>query len=62
MYLVTQNQSFLQELTKSWDNSIYTLYAKELFDVNIDNIIYNIDLKNEKTSFIFLFMYTNIVC
>ena len=51
MYLVTQNQSFLQELTKSWDNSIYTLYAKELFDVNIDNIIYNIDLKNEKTSF-----------
>lgn len=51
MYLVTQNQSFLQELTKSWDNSIYTLYAKELFDVNIDNIVYNIDLKNEKTSF-----------
>jgi soluble lytic murein transglycosylase len=51
MYLVTQNTSFLQELTKSWDNSIYTLYAKELFDVNIDNIVYNIDLKNEKTSF-----------
>lgn len=51
MYLVTQNQSFLQELTKSWDNSIYTLYAKELFDVNIDNIVYSIDLKNEKTSF-----------
>ena len=51
IFLVTQNESFLQELSKSWDNSIYTLYAKELFDVNIDNIIYNIDLKNEKTSF-----------
>ena len=51
MYLATQNNSFLQELSKSWDNSIYTLYAKELLDVKIDNIVYNIDLKNEKTSY-----------
>lgn len=51
IFLVTQNESFLQELSKSWDNSIYTLYAKELLDVNIDNIVYEIPLKNEKTSF-----------
>ena len=51
MYLVTQNNSFLVELSKSWDSSIYTLYAKELLDVKIDNIVYNIDLKNEKTSY-----------
>ena len=30
MYLVTQNNSFLVELSKSWDSSIYTLYAKEI--------------------------------
>ena len=40
MYLVTQNNSFLVELSKSWDSSIYTLYAKELLDVKIDNIVY----------------------
>ena len=51
MYLVTQNNSFLVELSKSWDSSIYTLYAKELLDVKIDNIVYNINLKNEKTSY-----------
>jgi soluble lytic murein transglycosylase len=51
MYLVTQNNSFLLELSKSWDNSIYTLYAKELLDVKVDNIVYNIDLKNQKTSY-----------
>jgi soluble lytic murein transglycosylase len=60
MYLVTQNKSFLVELAQSWDNSIYTLYAKELLDIKIDNIVYKVDLKNEKSSFdvhdIFLWM------
>jgi soluble lytic murein transglycosylase len=51
IYLVTQNKSFLEELAKSWDNSVYTLYAKELLDTKVDNIEYTIDLKNEKTSF-----------
>lgn len=51
LYLVTQNKSFLEELAKSWDNSIYTLYAKELVDVKVDNVVYKIDLKNEKTSY-----------
>jgi soluble lytic murein transglycosylase len=51
LFLVTQNNSFLVELSKSWDNSVYTLYAKELLDVKIDNIIYNVDLKNKKSSF-----------
>ncbi len=51
MYLVTQNESFLKELSNSWDNSIYTLYAKELLDVRVDNVVHNVDLKNEKTSY-----------
>ena len=51
MFLVTQNNSFLAELSKSWDTSIYALYAKELLDVTIDNIVYNVDLKNEKTTY-----------
>jgi len=51
LYLVTQNNSFLQELSKSWDNNIYTLYAKELLDIKPDNLIYTVDLKNTKSSF-----------
>lgn len=51
IYLVTQNKSFLEELSKSWDNSVYTLYAKELLDTKVDNIVYDIELKNKKTSF-----------
>jgi soluble lytic murein transglycosylase len=51
LFLVTQNNSFLAELSKSWDNSVYTLYAKELLDVKIDNIVYNVNLKNQKSSY-----------
>ena len=51
MYLVTQNQSFLKELSDSWDNSIYSLYAKELLGVQINNIVHDIDLKNESSTF-----------
>ncbi len=51
IYLLTQNQSFLQELAQSWDNNIYSLYAKELLDLEIDNIEYKIPLSNKKSSF-----------
>lgn len=51
IYLITQNQSYLKELSLSWDNNIYSLYAKELLDLEIDNIVYDIPLKNIKSSF-----------
>lgn len=51
IYLITQNQLYLKELSLSWDNNIYSLYAKELLDLKIDNIVYDIPLKNIKSSF-----------
>ncbi len=51
LYLVSQNKSFLNELSKSFDNSIYTLYAKELLNIKPENIIYDIQLKNQKSSY-----------
>lgn len=51
LYLVNNDQSFLQELSKSWDNSVYTLYAKELLNLEPNNIVYNIELKNKKSNF-----------
>jgi soluble lytic murein transglycosylase len=30
LYLVSKDNKFLDEISKSWDNSIYVLYAKEL--------------------------------
>lgn len=51
IYLLTQNQSYLQELAQSWDNNIYSLYAKELLDLEIDNIEYEIPFSNKKSSF-----------
>ena len=51
IYLLTQNKSFLDQVSKSWDNNIYSLYAKELLEVPIDNIYYDIDIPNTKTSY-----------
>lgn len=51
IYLLTQNKSFLYEVSKSWDNNIYSLYAKELLEVSINNIYYNIDIPNTKSAF-----------
>lgn len=51
IYLLTQNQTYLQELAQSWDNNIYSLYAKELLGLEVDNIEYNIPLKNSKSSY-----------
>ncbi len=51
LYLITQNQLYLQELSSSWDNNVYSLYAKELLGLEVDNIEYKIPLKNIKSSF-----------
>ena len=51
IYLLTQNKSFLHEVADSWDNNIYSLYAKELLDISTDNIYYDIDIPNTKSSY-----------
>jgi soluble lytic murein transglycosylase len=51
LYLVNDNISFLHELSKSWDNSVYTLYAKELLNLEPNNIVYDIEIKNKKSFF-----------
>ena len=51
IYLLTKNQLYLQELAQSWDNNIYSLYAKELLGLRIDNIEYKIPLTNKTSSF-----------
>ncbi len=51
IYLLTQNQTYLHELAQSWDNNIYSLYAKELLGLEVDNIEYKIPLKNNKSTY-----------
>ena len=51
LYLITKNNSYLQELSTSWDNSIYVLYTKEMLNIKPDNINFNLDLKNQKSSY-----------
>ena len=51
IYLLTQDQAYLQELSTSWDNNIYSLYAKELLGLEPNNIEYKIPLKNTESSF-----------
>lgn len=51
IYLITKNQEYLQELAQSLDNNLYALYAKELLNVQIDNIEYSIPQKNVESSF-----------
>ena len=45
-YLMTGHTSHLYYLTESWDINIYSLYAKEFFEKDINNIIYNVTPKN----------------
>ena len=51
IYLLTQNKTFLNKTAQSWDNNLYSLYAKELLDVPIDNIYYDIDIPNTPTTY-----------
>lgn len=51
LYLTSNDNSFLDELAKSSDINIYSLYAKELLNVKIDNVFYSIELKNQATSY-----------
>lgn len=51
LYLVTNDKNYLNELSGSFDVNIYSLYAKELLNIEPDNIIYNVNLKNQASSF-----------
>ncbi|RBQ31967.1 lytic murein transglycosylase [Arcobacter sp. FW59] len=51
LYLVTKDNSYLDELAKSLDANLYSLYAKEMLGVKVDNIIHKVDLKNEESSY-----------
>ena len=50
-YLITKKDKYINELSKSWDNNIYTIYTKELLNIRIKNIVYDIDHINKKTTF-----------
>ena len=49
LYLVSKDNKFLDEISRSWDNSIYVLYTKELLNIPLDNIVFDIELKNKKS-------------
>lgn len=51
LYLSTNDKNFLNELSNSTDINIYSLYAKELLNVKIDNVFHNLDLKNQPTNY-----------
>ena len=44
-YQLTNDKATLEELSKSWSNNIYSLYAKEKLNIKITNLIY--DNKNK---------------
>ncbi len=45
-YLSSNDSSFLNELASSRDVNIYSLYAKELLNIDISNIVYNLQLQD----------------
>ena len=51
LYLSTNDKNFLNELSNSTDINIYSLYAKELLNIKIDNIFHNLNLKNQPTNY-----------
>lgn len=48
LYLTTNDKSYLDELAKSYDTNLYSLYAKELLNVTPTNIIFKIDGLNSE--------------
>lgn len=47
-YLITKDKNYLDTLSLSWDNNIYSLYAKELLSIKPNNIFYKV--KQNKTN------------
>lgn len=51
LYLVSEEKKYLEELAKSFDVNLYSLYAKELLNLEANNIVHNIETKNTKSSY-----------
>ena len=51
IYLLTNDKTFLNKTSQSWDNNLYSLYAKELLNLPIENIYYDIDIPNIKSAY-----------
>jgi len=47
-YLITKDKKILEKLSKSSDNNIYSLYAKEIKDKKLDTLITNIKADKKK--------------
>ncbi len=50
-FLLKNRKDDLDVLAQSWDNNIYSLYAKELKNQTPTNIIHNIDIPNTKSNY-----------
>lgn len=51
LYKITNNENYLKELSDSWDNNIYSAYAKEKKNIKFNNIIYTLPFKNTVSSY-----------
>lgn len=51
LYLVTDNKKYLDDLASSFDINLYSVYAKELLNIKIDNVVYDLKLSNKPTTF-----------
>lgn len=51
LYLVTSNSSFLYELSNSKAVNLYSLYAKEIYNFEIENLVFDVDIKNTPSTF-----------
>jgi soluble lytic murein transglycosylase len=49
-YLVSTDSKYLEEASNSWDNNIYSIYAKELLGKEVDNVIHDIGYDKLKSS------------
>ncbi|MBS9782478.1 MAG: lytic transglycosylase domain-containing protein [Arcobacter sp.] len=50
-YLLRSKKEDLDLLAQSWDNNIYSLFAKELLGIETTNIVYKLDIPNTKSSY-----------
>ncbi len=46
-----KNTIYLEELAKSFEANIYSLYAKELLNITPDNLVFKIDMKIKPSSY-----------
>ncbi|PRM93602.1 lytic murein transglycosylase [Arcobacter cryaerophilus gv. occultus] len=51
LYLLSKNTLYLEELAKSFEANIYSLYAKELLNIVPDNLVFKIDMQMKPSSY-----------